>query len=89
MQSQKPKVDSGATIYTNFVHEYDEEIRKDLDKSDGIVFQHAAWDFCGYVWKADGKYHEEVWVYGSSIEYKTADTLEELIKWANDNYGRK
>ena len=87
MESKKPDVDSGAIIYSNFDHEYDEEVRKDLDESDSIVFQHAAWNFCGYVWKADGKYHNEVWVYGSPVECFTADNLEDVINYANIKYG--
>ncbi len=49
--------------------------------------QHSAWNFCGYVWFEGGKFREQVWQYHSPIEEFEADTLEELMGKANDNYG--
>jgi hypothetical protein len=52
-----------------------------------VCGQHSAMNFCGYVWFADGKFHEEVWMYGSPISTLTADTLPELMNLVNGKYG--
>ncbi len=60
----------------------DAALRKEKDYA-----QHAAWDFCGYVWFEGGLFHEEVWQYHVHVDTLSADTLEELMNVVNDKYG--
>lgn len=48
---------------------------------------HAAWDHHGLVWFADGKFHEQVMVYGSHRETVSSELLEDLIYEVNAKYG--
>lgn len=54
---------------------------------DGGTGNYTAWNFCGYVWFSDGKYHCEIWQYRHFKETVTADTLPEIMKMASDKYG--
>ncbi len=47
---------------SNFDHSIDGELEGAL-RTSRVYAQHAAWDFCGYVWFADGQFHEDVWQY--------------------------
>ncbi len=69
---------------TNFDHTIDDGFKEVL--LDGYYGQHAAWNFCGYVWFAEG-FHEEVWRYNSPVEIITAASLPELMEAVNRKYG--
>lgn len=80
-------VEIGAEM-SNFDGVIDDGFADDLRAQPGRIFgRHSAWDFNGKVWFADGRFHEEVWCYGSPREIISADSLEELMKLANDKYG--
>ncbi|GAH60460.1 unnamed protein product [marine sediment metagenome] len=73
---------------SNHDHSIDEGLEEWLKENEGkVCAQHAAWDFCGYVWYELGKFYEQVWQHNSPIEEISADTLEELMTKANDKYG--
>jgi hypothetical protein len=73
---------------SNLDNKIDEGFAEALQARPGEVFgQHAAWDFNGMVWFADGQFHEEVWVYGSPRKTLSADTLRELMDLACDEFG--
>jgi hypothetical protein len=51
------------------------------------VGEHTAWDHCGFVWYADGQFHEEVWVYNVAQKVFSAPTLRELMDGVNAEFG--
>jgi hypothetical protein len=73
---------------SNFDHEIDEGFAEALKALPGKVFgRHAGWEFNGRCWFADGKFHEEVWRYGSLRALVSADTLPELMSAVNADWG--
>lgn len=70
---------------SNFDHVIDAGFAEKLRS--GCVGKHHAWNFCGYVWFAEGAFHEEVWRHGAPREVVTAATLEELMDAVNEKYG--
>ena len=73
-------------VYSNFDHSFecDEEYVK---SHSNLFFQHSAWNFCGYIWYEDEKFHEEVWVHNIHRETIEDENLEDLIEHVNDEYG--
>ena len=71
---------------SNFDHSIDGELEGAL-RTSRVYAQHAAWDFCGYVWFADGQFHEDVWQYNAYTETFTADSLPELMQAVNAEWG--
>lgn len=63
-----------------------ETLLKDNPK---IAAQHSAWSFCGYVWwDPDWElFIEEIWVYKVPVERFAAETLYDLMKDINNQYG--
>ena len=86
----KPPTEIAHAVYSNFDHELDAEVVKDLMSSpDECYAQHAAWNFCGYVW-FDGKtWHEDVWVHGNLVQTLSNTDLPALIASVNNEYGDK
>jgi len=73
---------------SNFDGRIDEGLAELLQARPGEVFgRHAGWDFNGQVFFFDGRFHEEVWVYGSPRSTISADTLPDLMKVVCDEYG--
>ena len=82
----RPGEEIGA-VYSNFDHQLDHELAHRLAEG-GCHAQHAAWDFCGYVWRLeDGRWIEQVWRYNSPVQEIVGDELEEIIELANDEWG--
>lgn len=71
---------------TNFDHSIDDGF-EDALRAGGVFGRHAAWNFNGKVWFADGRFHEEVWQYHSPVGVRSADTLRELMETVNDEFG--
>ena len=75
-------------IYSNFDHQLDEEIKGQVQANPNKLYaQHAAYNFCGYVWYDGTKWKEEVWVYKEPQEVIEAETIEDLIDKVNLEYG--
>ncbi len=73
---------------SNFDYEVDDGMEEALTAEPGQVFgRHASWNFNGRVYFHDGKFHEQVWVHGSPRETISADTLEDLMREVNSEYG--
>src|SRR6266487_2987010 len=75
---------------SNFDHEIDEGMEEDL--RNGMRSEHFAWDFCGsYVWydKEQGVFCEQVWQWNKPVATVTSDTLENLMRHVNDQFGWK
>lgn len=52
-----------------------------------VYARHAAWNFNGLVWFADGRFHEQVWQYHHPMRTYSADTLTKLMTVVNDDWG--
>jgi hypothetical protein len=73
---------------SNFDHSIDDGFAEALQAEPALIYgTHAAWNFHGRVWFADGQFHEEVWVYHEIRDRFSAATLEDLMKLVNDEYG--
>lgn len=73
---------------SNFDHKIDDGLDQAL-RAGGVWGRHAAWEFNGRVWFANGRFHEQVWRHRSPVATVTADTLPELMtevnaRWGND-----
>lgn len=74
---------------SNFYGHIDEGFAEALQARPGEVFgRHAGWDFNGRVYFYGGKFHEQVWVYGSVRAVISADTLRELFDAVCEQFGR-
>jgi len=86
IEGGKPE-ERGNTVYSNLNRHQD--LSDEEVKESGLTHQHAAYDFCGYVWydKKEGVFREEVWRYHSLADTKSATTIKELVEMVNDEYG--
>jgi hypothetical protein len=75
------------TIYANFDHRPDEDVKRQAMDRPGEKFGHAAWNFFGYVSYQDGIWREEVWRFNEHIDTVEAADLMEVIREANQRYG--
>lgn len=80
------KAKASDAVYSNYDHALDTEVLKELE-SGQLFAQHAAWDFCGYVYKDESGWHDEIWRHGSPIETIDGESAEEAIRKANEKYG--
>jgi hypothetical protein len=74
------------TVITNLDHSVNKGLAELLSRG-GCFGAHAALDHHGLVWYADGRWHERVSVYKVPRAVYSAETLEELAKTVNDEYG--
>lgn len=72
---------------TNFDHTIDEGLAAYLMANPNHCAQHAAREFCGYVWFENGQFYDQVWRCHVPMAEYSADTLEELMKIVNDKHG--
>ncbi|WP_327066810.1 hypothetical protein [Kitasatospora sp. NBC_01302] len=71
---------------SNFDHSIDPGFEDRL-RNESVWGRHAAWNFNGRVWFADGEFHEEVWRYGQPVASFSEATLTELMETVSDEYG--
>lgn len=77
------------TVYSNFDHRLDDDLAKKLEEKSGKAFaRHAAWNFCGYVWHADGQWHNETWTYGHPAHVFVGESVQNVVEQACDQHGR-
>jgi len=78
------------SVYSNFDHELNQTIVAKLQENPNKIYaQHAAWDFCGYIWFDGTLFHERVLRYHQLVaEEKDAD-IGNLIEKINDRWGYK
>jgi glutathione peroxidase-family protein len=80
--------ETGEPVYSNLDHELNQEIVTILKNNEGKLYaQHAAWNFCGYIWFKDGKWHEQVLRYHIVVNELSDTDIESLIDEANSLYG--
>ncbi|MEJ2615269.1 MAG: hypothetical protein P8Z35_09930 [Ignavibacteriaceae bacterium] len=74
------------TLMSNLEHTIDKEIEKKI-KGQKFYAQYTGWNFYGYVWYNNNKWHCEVWRYNFHIETITKDSLEEIMEEVSSEYG--
>lgn len=86
----RPATEAEDAVYSNFDHVLDTEVVRQLEAAPGELYaQHAAWNFCGYIWqRPDGMWIERVWRYNAPVSDVIGDTIEDVIEVVLDNYGR-
>lgn len=77
------------TIYSNFYHEFDPEVEKQLLGDPDSFAEHAAWDFYGKVWFDGVQWVEEVWRYRSVSAIFYGSSAKDVIEQAIANYGNR
>lgn len=82
----KPEME-GAIAYSNFDHTFN--LSEEEIKDSACYHQHAAWNFCGYVWfdKEKNLFIEEVWRYKTIIKTYEDESLSDLIETVNEKWG--
>ena len=91
MANQMPVTEMADSVYSNYDHELDAKVVAELEAApDALRAHHAAWDFSGQIWKGvDGRWHELVWRYGVEVKVLEGETIADVIKMANAEYGSK
>jgi len=86
---ERPGEETSEAVYSNFDHALAIKVAEQLEAQPGGLFaQHAAWNFCGYVWiLPGGQWVDQVWRYGTPVEDITGDSIEAVIEAVNDRYG--
>ncbi len=87
LENIKKPEEEGELVYSNVDHEFaltEEEIKQSNEHH-----QHAAWDFCGYVWydAEEQLFIEEIWIYHNLEVTLYQKELKDLIELANATYG--
>lgn len=86
--TDRPRQEAAETVYSNFDHILNEAVVKQLETNPDLYAAHTAWNFCGYVWYAAGVWYEQVWQHGFPNATTEGATIQDVIAFANDNYGR-
>lgn len=89
MLAKPPPDETDESVYSNFDHRLEADVAAELERRPGeVCAQHAAWNFCGYIWRMpDGRWIDQVWHHGSPVRDIIGDTLREVIEDASDSYG--
>lgn len=74
-------------VYSNFDHQLNKPVVEYLMTHPDVCAPHHAYYFMGYVWFEDDKWHEEVWSYKTPVQVFHANTVEEVIELACENWG--
>jgi hypothetical protein len=72
-------------VMTNYDHSVEEAVAERLRRG-GMCGQHTALGFHGWVWFADGRWHEQVFVHHVAQGSFSADSLEELMGIVNNEF---
>lgn len=84
----RPGSETDDSVYSNFDHELETEVVEQLESNPNLFCaQHAAYNFCGYIWFDGERWREDVMRYGQTVDHIIANTIEELITEANERYG--
>jgi hypothetical protein len=71
---------------SNFDRTIDKGLEEDL--RNGMRGTHAAARFFGqYVWFDNDTFYEQVWVFGEPAAVCSSDSLEDLLRLVNDQFG--
>ena len=77
------------TVYSNLDHQFDSNVLEELrNNPETTMAQHAAWEFCGYVWHTScGQWACKVMRHRSVVDIVVADTPEELTQAVCEQWG--
>lgn len=73
-------------VILNLDRSINEQVAGQL-REGGLLAAHASLQHHGVVWFAAGKWHERVAVAGKAVAAYSSDTLPELMRIVNDEYG--
>jgi len=89
MESIRPGKKASKSVYSNLNHTLDKNIVKLLRENANILYaQHAAWNFCGYIWFDSKEFKEEVWQYKFLTSVHSNKDIRGLIAEVVGTYGR-
>lgn len=71
---------------SNFDHKVDDGFAEAL-RAGKVFGRHSGWNFNGLVWWDGAQYREAVHRYGQHSQTFAADTLEDLMRDVNDEWG--
>ncbi len=74
------------SVYSNFDHEIDNAVVEDLRKGDCRA-QHAALNFCAWVYFKDGSWHSAIYQWGLVRAHAIDKDINALIRAVNEEYG--
>jgi len=84
---ERPQNETDDSVYSNFDHALDATVVEQLRADQTLYAQHAAYNFCGYVWFDGEQWHEDVMRYHEVVEHLVEPTVEDVIYLANEKYG--
>jgi hypothetical protein len=85
----RPTQETSHSVCSNIDHVIDTDVMMELLAFPNVRYaQHAAWNFCGYVWHDGELWHEQVWISGLLAESRSDKNLSDLIDAVNNDYGR-
>lgn len=84
----RPDKDTSQALWSNLDGILDLQVEERLKQGD-CYSQHAAWNYCGWVWfdPDTETWYEEVWRCGSRIATITGDSATNVIAKALASYG--
>lgn len=85
----RPRRETAEGIYSNCDGVLNTAVVAELESNDMLCAFHAGWNFCGYVWFAGGRWHEQVWQYGEPVAQLEGDGPLDVIGQANDRFGHR
>jgi hypothetical protein len=74
------------TVMSNCDHSINRDIAERM-KEEKIICQYAGWNFCGWCWWTGEQYACNVWVYHQHKATILADTLDEIMDQACEEFG--
>lgn len=80
----------GECVYSNFDHRLIWPLVRDLISKEGkACSQHAARNFCGYIWFKRGKFYEQVRQNHTPVDDFRDENIRLLIERVNAKYGNE
>jgi hypothetical protein len=79
--------DASDELMSNFDHEVNKDIEKELIENNNLKASYPGWEFHGICWYKDNNFYCRVMRYHSIVGYYKADTPEELMEEISGIYG--
>lgn len=86
MSMPKDEASLDDALYSNIDHLLNDDVLTAV-AAGGVRGQHAAWDYCGWVWKDDEGWHETVMRYGQHLDTFHGDSAKSVIEQTLEAYG--
>lgn len=74
------------SVYNNFDHVMDRDVVEQLKAGDCRA-QHAAWNFCAWVWFEDGRYKSYVMRHHYHVGTYDNENIDDLVRHVNERFG--